>query len=166
MKGFTKADVEYHGYAGRMVPAVNVKVDLGGYMRQNKAYKSLWNAQETRPWVTEEQWNTAFYWACESGWEDLEEIARDIFGNNRYVDRQGATKYRINVYSEGRSGGWAIVDGIDEDVALWDAIALNRWAKFATAARRIADGVPQTMTLYVKQAISNGDYRRVIQTRR
>jgi hypothetical protein len=50
----------------------------------------------------------------------------------------------VKVYSEGRCGGWAIVDGLP-DFESWDAVLLARWAKFARVARSLADNIPTQM---------------------
>ena len=134
MPKFRKDDITFHsdGYRGSR-PAVNVKV-----------YDSLaegfakWQADEADPdprytveWIetnlsdeARERWFEA---ACESGWEDAQNDAEEVFGRG------------VKVYGEGRSGGWLVVEGIDDDVSSWDAIAVSRWAKFARWARGTAD---------------------------
>jgi hypothetical protein len=139
MPRFTKADITFHsdGYRERK-PAVNVKI-----------YDSLaegfakWNgpdwigdhpdtdARFTVEWieehVTDDCQSDYFNMACETGYEYAETDAQEIWGSH------------VRVYSQGRSGGWAVVDGIDDDVASWNAIAVARWGKFARWARSTAD---------------------------
>ena len=52
---------------------------------------------------------------AEMFWEDAEATARDIFGDKS-----------LKVYSEGRSGGWLVVEGLP-DIEYWDAIMLGKW---------------------------------------
>ena len=52
---------------------------------------------------------------AERFWEDAEDTARDIFGDKS-----------LTVYSEGRSGGWLVVNGLP-DIEYWDAIMLGKW---------------------------------------
>lgn len=73
-----------------------------------------------------------FALACQSNWEMLENDAHEIFGKH------------VKVWSEGRSGGWAVVEGLP-DIEEWDAIMVSKWAKFAKYARALADDVPYQM---------------------
>lgn len=143
----TKADIEYHGRDN--TPAVNVKVyksmrsvplplDLGSVSSDGKTFEPITtDPRFTHDWVEEhipEDDYNLFQFACESGWEWLEMCAQDIW--------QGC-----KVYSEGRSGGWAIVSGGDfnPNVDEWDAIEFGKWRKFARIARDIADDIPRSM---------------------
>ena len=74
-----------------------------------------------------------FTFACEMEWDTAEDTARDVLCNNR-----------VKVWSEGRSGGWAVVDGLP-DIDDWDAIMLARWRRFERIARLTADDVPYQM---------------------
>jgi len=66
---------------------------------------------------------------CERFWEDAEGIAREVLGD-----------VSLRVYSAGRSGGWLVVRGLP-NVADWDAIAVSRWGRFASAARGEIDAI-------------------------
>jgi len=124
----TKDDVEQ--YSGR--PAVNVKV-----------YKNVhdvklpdtaeFNVHLTHEWierhVSDEYMDGLFWLICEDEFEQVQQDAADIFGAGVTVERAG------------RSGGWAVVHGL-EDVEDWDAVMLAKWRKFAKYARAIADDVP------------------------
>ncbi len=68
----------------------------------------------------------AYEIACEQGWEDAKELANDIFPPN------------AKVWSDGRSGGWLVVDGLP-DVDDWDAIQLGYWSKFVKGVQCILD---------------------------
>ena len=101
--------------------------------------------QQDRPEITVEwvEENTSdvemgewFEAACTVGWEQVEELALEIFG--RYGVR------RRDVRQDGRSGGWCVVEGLS-DVESWDAIQLGRWRRFEVGCRAIADDVPRTM---------------------
>ena len=46
-------------------------------------------------------------------------------------------RYHVQVYSEGRQGGWCVVHGLP-DIETWDAIALGRWARFEKEIKQIA----------------------------
>jgi hypothetical protein len=130
---FTKDDIEYHseGFHRSSRPAVNVKI----YKSLDQGYEE-WKVDNpdcdprfTMEWVEQFCENNNDFWnaACEDGWEELQEIAVEIWGKN------------AKVYAEGRSNGWAVIHGIDIDVDSWDAIELGKWAKFAKWARDIAD---------------------------
>src|SRR5262245_23531767 len=117
----TKEDIEYHrvGYSYNSVPAVNVKVynNLSSGMKE---WAKDWpdpDPRFTEEWIEEnlsdETVDAIFWQSCELRWEDLEWEAREIWGDNAYTDSQGRRRYAVNVYSEGRSGGWAVVDGIN-----------------------------------------------------
>jgi len=66
--------------------------------------------------------------ARECGWEDAKELAREVWGD------------RVQVYSEGRSGGWLVVEGLGE-VEEWDAIDVSRWARFQRGVGWIVDSL-------------------------
>lgn len=76
--------------------------------------------------------DTAWEIAIEQGWEALQRDAEECFGPG------------VKVYSEGRQGGWCVVEGLG-DVEAWDAVALGKWARFSKWARGQADGVPYAM---------------------
>lgn len=151
MAHFTKADVQYHGlgYGSTMVPAVNVKV----YAQPGpKDWAQLYREEEDRrfdaEWVdaqlTDEQ--RGYWWseACQRGWE---QIQNDVAADTLF-------RRPVEVYSEGRSSGWAYVDYprnypgrtghvfTREDVQGWDAVAIARWGKFARYCRETVADVP------------------------
>lgn len=149
MKTYRKTDVEFHreGYAGPGVPAVNVKVpfgrttlplDLGGYSDDGgvTVHTMRTDPEFTWDWIdehlTDDDLNFAFEFACMAGWEYLRDEAKEIFGDH------------VTVYSEGRSSGWAIVNGL-KDFDSWDAVDLGRWRRFALIARAYADDIPRQM---------------------
>ena len=156
MGQFTKEDVEYHGtnMSYNPAPAVNVKVQ--GYVTDAMLHKvaaeqygydatdadifvAWWNAQ------TDDYLQGWYEFACESGWEDLQSDAEYIYGSG------------VKVYSTGRSGGWAYIDGMRADnVDGWDAIELGRWARFAKYARAIADGIPESAAILALINVAEG----------
>lgn len=135
-----KADVSISYHNGtRGDPMVNVKVYAYPFPTRELAEKvgrEFFDAEELAEFVEwvlaldEETVQSAWDVACESGWECLQSDAEELFGPG------------VKVYSAGRSGGWAVVHGLD-DVESWDAIALGRWAKWARWARATADAVPE-----------------------
>lgn len=145
--GYKKSDVTFHreGF-GEGRPAVNVKVPSGlpklplelGQSSDDDG--TTWQVSRTDPGFTAE-WidglgdrdlNGWFEAACESGWEYLQTLAEEVFGPG------------VKVYSEGRSSGWAIVDGI-ADFDSWNAVDLSRWLRFEKLAREAADDIPRQM---------------------
>lgn len=138
----TKGDIEFHSDGFRASkPAVNVKV----YDSLDNGFRK-WsqdndgNPHFTLDWIeehcTDEYLDQLFWSMCEHRWDDLWDEAREIWGWDKRGD-----KYRVHVYSEGRSGGWAVVDGINNDVDSWDAIEFSKWRRFAKFARATADYV-------------------------
>ena len=70
----------------------------------------------------------AEYWAREGGWETATEDAKEIFDDH------------VQVYSEGRSGGWLVVHGIgtpDE----WDTEDMARWEQYEQYVKATVDGL-------------------------
>lgn len=65
--------------------------------------------------------------ARESAWEDAHEMAYEVWGSKT-----------VRIYSEGRSGGWLVVDGLG-DIDDWDAVELMRWVKFNNLIKGILD---------------------------
>jgi hypothetical protein len=134
-----KAEVQTRYYRGERRPCVNVKVHgsvtpkiLAEVERESgEVGFAAWAGDllERGKWP---EW--AFGAACENGWEDLQRDAEDIFGT------------RAKVRSEGRSGGWCVVDGISE-LESWDAVMVSKWARFARWARAAADGIPFDMAM-------------------
>lgn len=151
---FSKQDIEYHSVGlGRSVPMVNVKHNPD-FRRDFK-----WSDAEFGhdPSFTIETLDTLFEadndlygiaWeiACESCWDQLQNDAEEIFGRG------------TKVYSEGRSGGWAYINGITaDDVDAWDAIELAKWAKFSKWAKLTATDVAYQMAWFVYYNVINQD---------
>jgi len=148
---YSKEDVEFHSDGFRPSrPAVNVKVygsisnvplplDLGRYSDDGgKTWKeSRTDSEFTHEWLEEHLAEDVelFNYACENGWNMLQEEAVEIFGKSIYGKP-------ITVYSEGRSGGWAIVDGLPEFES-WNAVDLMRWRRFEIFAKATADDIPR-----------------------
>lgn len=127
-----KCDIEYHGRH----PAVNVRV----YKWLEDGYRDFLKYTEdvepafTVDWihenVPEDVLDRMFWQECGDGWEMIQQDAEEFFGRG------------VKVYSEGRCGGWAIIDSIRaDDVESWDAIALGKWARFSRYAKAAADDV-------------------------
>ena len=166
--GFKKEDIEYHYDSGRSRPAVNVKVygriqDVKlpfctGVMKDvgETEFKEYYSDPEfTHEWIeehlTDEDLNSHFDWACQWNWEWLNDEAERIFGPG------------YKVYSEGRSGGWAVVHPITKsDVEDWDAIDLNKWRAFVKSAKAAAKDIPRAMV----EDIYHNDFEQWDQERR
>src|SRR5215471_19136928 len=137
----TKEDIEFHSDGFRPGrPAVNVKVydslDSGfqKWEQDNPDHDPSFTMEWIEENIDDEKLDSLFWHMCEIRWDDIEWEAREIWGDNAYTDSHGRRRYAIQVYSEGRSGGWAVVDGINTDVDSWDAIEFNSWKRFAKFA--------------------------------
>lgn len=151
---YTREDVDMHAYGfGPQRPAVNVKV----YRTIQAAWAAFVRDEDpdegfTLEWieenVSESELDSLFWDTCANEFEYLAAYATTdedaIFPSQRYG--------RVTVEPEGRSDGWAVVDGLP-DIEEWDAILLARWRKFERVARDIADSVPLQMlsTIYINQ---------------
>lgn len=136
---FTRDDIETHktGYYGPSLPAVNVKVWYQASevdWRDDIALEFDWDADELdrfRDWLEEhhDRDPDAFSWAweaaCEEGWEMAQTDAHELFGP-------------CQVSSEGRCGGWLVVDGL-KDIDSWDAIDIAQWGKYVRWVEAIRD---------------------------
>ena len=148
----TKADVDIrNSRSHRGVPCVNVKVyadcwssvviervandnacpSFVGWM-QNHLEDMFNNFGRSAPSWMEHAWNAAI----EQGWECLRFDAEGIFGRG------------VKVYSDGRSGGWCVVEGLPP-VESWDALMLTKWKRFAKWARQQANAIPYSCVDYV-----------------
>lgn len=74
--------------------------------------------------------DAAQYWAFHGDWEMVETDAQEIFDG-----------YPVECYTEGRSGGWLVVQGLP-DIEDWDAILLAKWRKFHRYVIEIKAGFP------------------------
>lgn len=140
----TKADVAEHESGGRVYPAVDVKVrgsigsrvtfplDLGYCDGEAVVTEPGFTAEWIEEHVPDGDLYDYFAGVLEDGWEALSGLAEETLGAG------------VRVYSAGRSGGWAVVVGLDP-VESWDAVALARWRSFAKAARAVADDVPRAV---------------------
>lgn len=118
---YRKSDVETHrqGYNSHGYPAINVKV-----------YHTPVNEVRAHfPEATEEQIEKA----CEYAFESFQEQFWEEWQDN--ADKYFPTDRHVKVYSEGRSGGWLIVQGL-RDIEDWDAIDLMRWRRFEVDVKR------------------------------
>lgn len=136
-----KSDVTTSYHRGSQgLPMVNVKVHRGlldlTYDETCQLALEFPDVLSTNPYADLERAAEGAEWvfdaACESGWENLRNDAADLFGDG------------VEVYAEGRSGGWAVVRGLP-DVESWDAIALGRWARFVKWAEAGVQYVPYEM---------------------
>jgi hypothetical protein len=92
------------------VPAINVKVQL---VRAHPNLEKMLDSTGKMLRVRQE----AFELAQEQWWRDAEEIGHEVFGP------------KVEVGSEGRSGGWLIVIGLGDPI-LWNRKDITRWKRF------------------------------------
>jgi hypothetical protein len=118
---YRKTDIEIH--SGRFQhgghPAVNVKVHR---FPSTCKIADHFHCEETE---AERAGEYAFRSACERFWEEVPDIAHDLFGPS------------VAVYSEGRSGGWACIDGIDPSIENWTLLTLNKWRSFESRCKKL-----------------------------
>lgn len=74
----------------------------------------------------EELLETVFESSREYFWEQVQDVANEIFPCD------------TKVYSAGRSGGWVVVWGLP-DISYWDAIDLAKWRKFERICKAMRD---------------------------
>lgn len=137
----TKEVVTFHAETwqeGR--PAVNVKV-YAGYEQGLAAFHESdedGNGDPIDPaftidWIeenaTDEDHEMVWFWAIESEREFLQESVRSEIWPNASIEYQG------------RSGGWATVEGIKPFEA-WDATDLAKWRKFERFCAEAVQGLP------------------------
>lgn len=166
-----KTDVQFHGdYNGyNPMPVVNVKVHSAPFDPAFTAFRELANqvadedgagdGERFLAWLEDKASRQyggyddidpdgeLFNFACEIGWERLQEDAETIFED-----------YSVKVYSRGRSGGYAYIEGLP-DFEYWDAIMLGKWARFCKWARETADDVPYQML----SLLYCNDYERFVE---
>jgi hypothetical protein len=145
-RSYSRDDVQTHSdHFGPARPAVNVKV----YRTFRDAWPEYERAERdderfTLEWIEEnlsdDELDAYFWSACESEFEYLEGWATGSDGaeDSLFPDD------RVRLWTEGRSGGWIVVDGLP-DIEEWDAVRLARWRKFERIARSVADGIPLQM---------------------
>jgi hypothetical protein len=161
-----KSDVRFHtlGY-----PAVNVKVpyqdqgewrelavkaatDDGASTEEAEAYAEWFMADDR---AEDSGW---FSIACQDGWERLQEYAEEIFSD-------GMPHPKLKVWSEGRSGGWAYIEGLP-DFDSWDAIMVSKWFKFVKWARQEADDIPYQVVSLIYINVFESAYDQKMPERR
>lgn len=102
----------------REMPCINVKVYRWGADASDVAERFSCS-QDT----AEKACGYYFDSACSQFWEQAPEWAAELWPG-----------YRLNVYADGRSGGWLVVDGLP-DVESWDAVMVAKWSKLARMCR-------------------------------
>lgn len=136
-----KSDVELRYDRGTWRPTINVKWHpympgiIAKFERSERsAPHEFDNDAEFWEWVHEtldddaftDDFDTAYEIARELGWEDAIDLAAEVLPQSTAV------------WSDGRSGGWLVVDGLP-DVESWDAIQLGKWARFVKGVQMILD---------------------------
>ena len=115
-----KHDIQTHElhYMGPRLPAINVKVYSFGCTAEDVAERFQCNEELAIKAI-----NFWFESAVEQFWEEATEIARTIFPD-------------ATVNSAGRSSGWLVLSGLSA-LALWDAPAVQRFARLQKEVRRL-----------------------------
>ncbi len=73
--------------------------------------------------VAEKALEFAWESAVEGFWQDIKEVAEFYF-----------TGRNVEVWQDGRSGGWLYVDGLP-DIESWDAIQVSQWSRFVKSVK-------------------------------
>ena len=150
---YRKGDVQTHrdGPCRSSRPAVCVKVHDFGPTAQ---------AVIDRFGCTEEQAEQAIQFAYQAAqqqfWHDWTEP--DESGEPEYDGKTQAVQHfgsGTTVYSEGRSDGWLVVDGLP-DIETWDAVMLSKWRKFEKAI--LADIRYRCQTDEVMESIGSNEW--------
>jgi hypothetical protein len=112
-RAYSRDSVETHNeHYGKVRPAVNVKVyHLPSAFKISDHFKC---SEE----IAEKAGGFAFDSACEQFWSEAQGIFDDVYG-----------PHVATIYSEGRSGGWLVVDGLDS-IENWSLMQLNKWHSF------------------------------------
>ena len=119
---FRKDDVETHGmgYGGNHYPAVNVKCN--GLALTDEVMEEF-NCKEE---IAERALQWAWEAAVERFWEDAQETTEEAFGTG------------VKLYSAGRSGGWAVVEGLP-DIESWGGPEVAKWGKFERLLKEMVE---------------------------
>lgn len=129
----TSVKMHNDGGCGRpLYPAVNVKVHRFDPTDMEVATATDGDtrfSRETLFALPDPMRERAYNDAIDTGWRLIKQCALEIFGPH------------ATVYCVGRSGGWAIVDGLP-DVERWAAPDLGRWARFEKACDDIVKVQP------------------------
>ena len=147
---YTKRNVQFHrdGLYGVSRPAVNVKMLHLDLRRVNLPQEEgvvdgatvYTDVAFTHDWIDanldEEKMDSVWMMACEEGWEMLSQEAKAIWGK------------QAEVISEGRSGGWAVVEGL-KDYESWNVVDLSKWRRFEQYARAVVKDIPRQMVMGV-----------------
>lgn len=142
--------VETRAEHGREHPTVNIKVhalrsdmeallplDLGSVQEPGETeFRTVTTPADFNfAWIdkhlSQQDQETWWQFACEDGFEQAKELAKETFGSH------------VEVYTEGRSGGWLVVHNLPE-IEDWDPGLVSKWVEFAKQVRSIADDVPRS----------------------
>lgn len=143
-----KDDVTTSYHQGMSGPMVNVKVhgmygadwaELGRRVEEEEGADGF--AAWFEAWTDADEYGNGmepwFAAACEMGFDMLQQYAEEIW-----------PAYAVKVWPAGRSGGWAVVEGLP-DVDDWDAVMLAKWARFEKWAREETAGIPYDVAALV-----------------
>lgn len=145
-----KTDIQTHrdGFGRKSRPAVNVKV---------YSFPTVADVQERFPAcddaTAEKALECAFENSCSSFWECVQDTAE------HYLSKRFGN---VKVYSEGRSGGWLVVEGAS-DIESWNALDVSAWGNFARAIN--SDVQYRTSKEYVLEDIEANEYYKPLSDR-
>ena len=166
--GYRKSDVQTHSEMGRSAhPAVNIKCHLwesgergswptdllrsvaDEFGHDPEAFVSWWRElAEEHEEAFGRMIDTYSSLSAEDSFEMLREDASEVFGisgsRNPYDGRWEA----LELWQEGRSGGWLVVNGLPE-LDSWDAVALSKWRKFERYVLAARDAHPESVAALV-----------------
>ena len=137
-----KLDVQLHADNNQPArPAINIKIHT---LRYDIAFplelETPWKTTYTDPrftwdWIDEhvpDADGTWFSLACQEGFEQASDYAKNLFGPH------------IKVFQTGRSGGWLEVEGLSP-VGSWSASTLAKWASLEKRCKQLVGRVVQNM---------------------
>lgn len=132
-----------NGY-GKGRAAVCIKVPCQSLDRSIREVVETWGegvpATMTKEWiqenVSEDTLDAYFWFACEDEYKYFLDWADEILLG---------TTFEV----EGRSGGWAVSNWDEDDVAGWDAVKVAQWGKIERVAREIARDINGQVVLRV-----------------
>lgn len=134
MARFTKQDIEINYHHGNHdEPTVNVKAQNFGWEGGRYASDRLIEDFGCNEDQAEKALEIVFEVHQAQFWDDAHEEAEYYLATPfgvRICHSGNRPCYKAHVYSEGRLGGWLVVDGLPE-VESWDAIKVAAWGRFA-----------------------------------
>ncbi len=130
--GKPMVNVKHHFYW----PDIRAKYATEGHEFSGDAAFIQWADAQWAKNYEEGAFDVAEECARDAGWEMAREHAMETFHES------------VRVYSEGRSGGWLVVDGLPH-VDDWDAIRVTTWARFVKGVADIMECLDYDLMWYL-----------------